>query len=142
LTLAGRVTYTRIVHRAVAILLGLLLASTSGQVGALHIHDYTDHDHPEHHHGLASHEHHRPDRHHDDDELSIESCDPGQHAVSITMGCVPWPAVHAPDGECASPDRVEPLVPLRLEQRLTDVRVHGPPPLALAPRAPPLSLHA
>ena len=148
---AAAVTYTRFVYRSVAILLALVLASTSGQVSALHIHAYTDHDHPEHDHGLAAHEHQPPARHHDDDEdviheddvIRLESCDPGQHAVSITMGSAPLPQVHAIDGESATPATVAPLVQLRSEHHVTDVRVHGPPTRTqAAPRAPPLIVPA
>jgi hypothetical protein len=131
------------VHRVVTILLGFVLVSTGGQVSALHIHAYTDHDHPEHHHGFAAHEHHRSVRHHDDDVVHLETCDPGQHAVSLTMGCAPVPRVHVIDAECASPAAVESLVPFRSVHHFTDVRVHGPPLLAQAPpRAPPLSFPA
>ena len=141
LTLGHRLTYTRVVPRVIPVVLGLVLASTSGQVSALHIHAYTDHDHPEHHHGLAAHEHHRSAPHHDEDHdaVHLESCDPGQHAVSVTMGCAPVPHVDAIDAQCANSSLVEPLVPVRSVQPFTDVRVHGPPPLTQAPpRAPPL----
>jgi hypothetical protein len=129
------------VYRTVTILLALVLASTSGQVSALHIHAYTDHDHPEHHHGLAAHEHQPPALHDDDDDdvIHLESCDPGQHALSITMGSAPLPQVHAIDGESATPGSVAPLVQLRSVHHVTDVRVHGPPTRTqAAPRAPPL----
>ncbi len=134
-------------HRCIAILLGLILASTSGHVSALHIHAYTDHDHPEHHHGLAAHEHNRPAQHHDDDDddgdgdeaVHLESCDPGQHAVALTMGCTPLPPAHAIDGVCPNLILAALLVPIRSVNEVTDIRVHGPPPLTHAPpRAPPL----
>lgn len=131
------------VHRLVTILLGTILAPTSGQVSALHIHEYTDHDHPEHHHGLAAHAHQRSAPHQDDDGVHLESCDPAAHAVSLTMGCASLPQVNAVDAECASPSVLEPLVPLRSVSDLTDVRVHGPPGRTQAsPRAPPLNFPA
>ena len=131
------------VHRLVAILFGIVLASASGQVSALHIHAYADHDHPEHHRGLAAHEHHRSSPHQDHDASRLESCDAGQHAVSLTMGCAPLPQVSTVDAECASPGVVEPLAPIRSISDLTDVRVHGPPGRTHAPpRAPPLNFPA
>jgi hypothetical protein len=129
------------VQRFVTILLGFVMASASGQVSPLHIHQYTGHDHPEHHHGLAAHEHHRsvPHQDNDDDVVHMEPCDPGQHAVSITMGSAPLPQANALDVECANPSVLELLVPLRSVHRFADVRVHGPPPLTqVPPRAPPL----
>jgi hypothetical protein len=145
LTLPATLHTLSFVHRPIAFLLGLVLASTSGQVSALHIHLYTDHDHPEHHHGLAAHEHHRSAPHHDkeDGAVHLESCEPGLHAVSITMGCAALPPVHAVNAECANPTIVEPLVPVRSFHPVTEVRVHGPPPRTQAPpRAPPLSFPA
>jgi hypothetical protein len=137
------VTYTRVVRRLVAILLGLILASTVGQVSALHIHAYADHDHPEHQHGLATHEHNPSASHHDDDGLRLESCDPGQHAVPLVMDRTPLPQVQSIQIECPTPISVEPLLPLRSVSDVTEVRVHGPPPRTQAPpRAPPLNLHA
>ena len=133
------------VHRSVAVLVGLVLAATSGQVSALHIHSYADHDHPEHQHGLAAHEHQWPLPHHDEDDeaVHLKSCDPGQHAISVTMGCAPLPQLDSIDAESLNPTVLEPLVPFRSVHRLTDVRVHGPPPLTHAPpRAPPLNLPA
>lgn len=142
---AHRLTYTRVVPRVVAILLGLALASTPGRVSALHIHAYTDHDHPEHHHGLATHEHHRLASLQDDDDDAphFESCDPGQHAVSFAMACTPLLQAHAIDAESASPSAFGPLVPVCSVRGLTDVRVHGPPSLTQAPpRGPPLTFPA
>jgi hypothetical protein len=123
--------------------LGLVLASASGQVSLLHIHLYSDHDHPEHHHGLAAHEHNRPAQHHDDGDhdeaVHLESCVPGQHAIALTMACGPQPPTQAIDGVGRSLILDGLLAPIRSVTELTDVRVHGPPPLTQAPpRAPPL----
>ena len=127
------------VRAFVAILLGFALTGTAGQSPWLHIHAYIDHDHPEHHHGPAAHEHQQSTTHHHDDRASLESCDPGQHSVPFTLGCAPLPHVNAIDAASANPSIVDPLVPLRSVHHLTDVRVHGPPPLTQAPpRAPPL----
>jgi hypothetical protein len=61
--------------------------------------------------------------------------------VAVTMGCAPLPHVDAIAASCGDASLVEPLVPVHLVQPLTDVRVHGPPPLTQAPpRAPPLIL--
>ena len=140
---APGVTYTRFVRRLVAILLGLMLASTAGQVSALHIHAYADHDHPEHQHGLAAHEHHPSASQHDDDGLRLETCDPGQHAVSLVIGCTPLPQAHSIHIECPTSKDVEPLLPLRSASDVTEVRVHGPPTRTNAsPRAPPLNFPA
>jgi hypothetical protein len=121
----------------------LVLASAAGQVSLLHIHLYSDHDHPEHHHGLAAHEHNRPAEHHDDGDhdqaVHLESCDPGQHAIALTMACGPQPPAQAVDGVGRSLILDGLLAPIRSVTELTDVRVHGPPPLTEAPpRAPPL----
>jgi hypothetical protein len=123
----------------------LVFASTSSQVSLLHIHLYSDHDHPEHHHGLAAHEHYRPVPHHDDDDNAshLESCEPGDHAVALTMGCTPPPPGHAIDGVCPNLILAGLLVPIRPVNEVTDIRVHGPPPLTQAPpRAPPLIVPA
>lgn len=142
LTVAPSFHTLGLVHRLLTVLLGLVVASTSGQISALHIHQYTDHDHPEHHHGPAAHDHQRPSVHHDEDDggAHLEPCDPGHHAVSVTMGCMPLPKAHASDAECPNPGVVEPLVSVHPVPAFTDVRVHGPPPLTqAAPRAPPPS---
>jgi hypothetical protein len=129
----------------VAILVGVALVSTVGQVSALHTHAYTDHDHPEHHHGLAAHEHHRSTPHQDESDAGqhLKSCDPGQHTVSFVMGCASLPQAHAIDAEFGSLNIVEPLGPFRSISEVTDTRVHGPPPpTQAAPRAPPLNVLA
>ena len=122
----------------------LAFVGAAGQVSALHTHAYTDHDHAEHHHGPAAHEHpqvlaHEPADHDgDDDAAHIESCDPGQHAVSFTIFCPPLPRVDPVDVPCASTGAFARLVLLRSAYSLADVRVHGPPPLGPVPaRAPP-----
>jgi hypothetical protein len=129
---------------------GLFVSSTA--VSSLHVHDYTDHDHPEHHHGPASHEHGHStiaDRDHhslpDEDRpaLEAEACDPGRHAISITMGCAHLPQVHAEFAELPAPTGDAPNAVIRSTIPLTDVRVHGPPfDTRIAPRAPPVAPHA
>jgi hypothetical protein len=130
------------VRRLVAILLGVAVASTAGQASALHTHDYTDHDHPEHHHGLASHEHRRFQAHPDDAGPRLDACDPGRHSVSIVPGCCAALADQDPIAAvCGAPTPVRTLVRVHSAAGVTEVRVHGPPlPSPAAPRAPPRSL--
>jgi hypothetical protein len=136
--------YTRFVRRLIIIQVGFALAAAAGPGSALHVHAYTDHDHPEHHHGLAAHEHYQaahPDE--EDDGPHLESCDPGQHSVSLVMGCAQPPPVHVLDAVHTGPIVVAPIVPIRSVTEVTDVRVHGPPPRTpFAPRGPPLSFPA
>jgi hypothetical protein len=133
----------RPVQRFLAHLLGTAVLATAGQVPALHTHVYRDHDHPEHHHGVAAHEHH-PARHHDDPDdhwSNLESCDPGQHAVSLTMGCASVPPSQVVDADVPCPTLREFLVPIRSVVDRRDVRVHGPPPRSRIPaRAPPITI--
>jgi hypothetical protein len=132
-----------LMRRALASFLVIALNVTSGFVSSLHIHAYSDHDHPEHHHGPAPHDHHTSPAHHDAEGPTLESCDPGEHAVSITMGCAPLPRAHVIHAEYGWPGIVEPLILVRSFHPITDVRVHGPPPRTQSsPRAPPLITHA
>jgi hypothetical protein len=72
--------------------------------------------------------------------VHLESCDPGQHAISLTMACGPLPPTHAIDGVCPTLILAGLLVPSRAVNEVTDIRVHGPPPLTQAPpRGPPLT---
>ncbi len=126
-----------------ATLLGLALVAASTHVSALHIHDYTDHDHPEHHHGLAAHEHHAAESHEADAGVHLETCAPGQHAISFVFVCSAPQQAHAVDAEVVSPTITEPELPRHQAFDITDVRVHGPPPRTQAsPRAPPLTIPA
>ena len=131
------------------VLIQALVVSTA--LGAsLHVHEYAGHDHPEHHHGPASHEH-RPataadhDHHaetadHDLQAVQADSCDPGHHAVAMTMGCAQVPQLHLPIAELPSPTVVVPAAPVQSVAPVTDVRVHGPPFDSRIPaRAPPLT---
>jgi hypothetical protein len=119
----------------------------------LHVHEYVGHDHPEHHHGPASHEHQHSAlgaRHHpshgvleDHPAMEAESCDPGRHAVAASTGCVPVSQVHVDLADVPGPANVVPVAPIRSAAPVTDVRVHGPPSRSRIPsRAPPLTLHA
>jgi hypothetical protein len=140
------VPYTGLVRHLVAIVVGVAFAATAFQVSTLHTHAYVAHGHPEHDHAPAAHEHPQPVAHHDaddDDAVHLESCDPGQHVVSVTAGCPPPPRVDVFDAPSAHTRSLHPLVLLRSAHSVTDVRVHGPPPRAQAsPRAPPLTFPA
>ena len=134
-------------RRMLASLVGLALMAAPGAVSPFHIHAYTEHDHPEHHHGPALHEHHHPQAtlQHDGDHdpLRLESCDPGQHAVSLVMACASPPHLPIVVAERADPSRVEPSVTPTLNRLIVDIRVHGPPARGrIPPRAPPADVPA
>jgi hypothetical protein len=142
-----------IVRRSLAFVLVQALVASSATTSALHVHEYVGHDHPDHHHGPATHEHQQSalaDCHHqfvghDDHQPSIEpeSCDPGRHAVSVTLGCACVPQVHVELSELAGATVAAPAAPIRSAIPVTDVRVHGPPFESRIPaRAPPLIPHA
>lgn len=119
---------------------------------ALHVHEYVGHDHPDHHHGPATHEHghlvvadreHHSVEEHDDPAIEAESCDPGRHAVTVSMGCAYVPQVHVDFAALPGPTSEAASSPTRSAIALTDVRVHGPPFDARTPsRAPPVNPHA
>ena len=138
LTAALRTHYTDSVHRIVAALLIPAFLGISSLVARLHTHAYEAHQHPEHQHGLAAHEHLAPPVHRHDSGPIIERCEPRQHAKAFTFIATtpqPIPTVDAaliPAVVTVPTPSVEPaLAP-------ADVRVHGPPPRALSSsRAPP-----
>jgi hypothetical protein len=140
------------VRRLVGLLLAHSLVVSSATASSMHVHEYAEHDHPDHHHGPASHEHGPSARaeqdHHspaDDDHpaLQAESCDPGRHAVSTTLGCARVPQAHLDLAELPGPTIIAPAAPIRAATAVVDVRVHGPPFDARIPaRAPPLTPHA
>jgi hypothetical protein len=116
---------------------------------SMHVHEYAAHDHPDHHHGPASHEHKHSvlaeQDHHspaDDDHQALlaESCDPGRHAIATTLGWAQVPQAHVDLGELPGPTIIAPAAPIRSATPVIDVRVHGPPFDARIPaRAPPLT---
>jgi hypothetical protein len=128
------------VQRALALFVGVALLATADQVSRLHTHVYIGHEHPEHQHGLAAHDHDQAVVHEDEDEEGphVESCDPGRHEVSLTLGCapaMPRVSVHA---EAAQLPVLHRLVLLRIIGMATDARAHGPPLVPSGPsRAPP-----
>ena len=130
-------------HRVLALLLIPALIAIPGVLSSLHTHAYDDHDHPEHRHGLAAHDHDPVPAHPDDGIPRLEGCDPGKHVIPFAFVCAAPPQVHAGDAELTLPS--SPSSDLQVERtvRHTDVRVHGPPPRTQAsPRAPPLIAHA
>ena len=140
------------VRRLVGLLLAHSLVVSSAMASSMHVHEYADHDHPEHHHGLASHEHEHPglaeQDHHSpaDDDLpafQAESCAPGRHAVAATLGCAQVPQAHLDLGELPGPTFIGSAAQIRSATPVVDVRVHGPPGDSRVPaRAPPLTPHA
>ena len=127
------------VHRALASLLIPALIATSSVMTSLHTHAYDDHDHPEHHHGLAAHDHHAEPPHPVDGTAHLEGCDPGTHAVSFVFVCATPPEMHGVDAEIGPPASLVPELRAQRPVGYADVRVHGPPPRTHAsPRAPPL----
>jgi hypothetical protein len=131
------------VQRVLALLLIPALIATSGVGSLLHTHDYTDHDHPEHHHGLAAHEHHLTPPHPDDGVTRVEGCDPAKHTVSFASLCAAVLQVMVVVAELRVPSRLTPDLKDWQPVGYADVRVHGPPPRSQAsPRAPPLIAHA
>lgn len=141
------------VRRPLAFVLMQALVVSTALAASLHVHEYAGHDHPEHHHGPASHEHHQAaiadDDHHDKTEdhalpaFRASSCDPGHHAVAVTMGCAQVPQLHMAIADVPSPTIVVPCAVVRSMASVRDVRVHGPPFNCRIPaRAPPLTPQA
>ncbi len=139
------------VRRLVACALVQALVVSTAAGASLHVHEYLGHDHPEHHHGPASHDHQAiaDDDHHDETEdhdlpaVQADSCDPGHHAVAVTMGCAHVPQLHIAIAELPSPTVVVPAAPVQSVAPVRDVRVHGPPFDSRIPaRAPPLTPQA
>jgi hypothetical protein len=138
------------VRRLLAIVLIQALVASTALTASLHVHEYTGHDHPEHHHSPASHEHHQAavadDDHHAETEdhgvpaFQADSCDPGNHAVAVTMGCAQVPQLHLAIAELPSPTITAPAAPVQSVAPVRDVRVHGPPFDSRIPaRAPPFT---
>jgi hypothetical protein len=128
------------VQRALALFAGVALLAAAGQVSRLHTHAYVGHDHPEHQHGAAAHDHHQPVVHEDEDDEGphVESCDPGRHEVSLTFGCAPALQRISLPAHSAQIPVMDRLVLLRIIPTVTNPRAHGPPLVPPGPsRAPP-----
>jgi hypothetical protein len=142
------------VRRFVGFLLVLaVVVSSTSMASSLHIHEYVGHDHPDHHHGPAAHDHDypaTPDGDHDaepgdDDHASLRAnpCNPGRHAVGVSIGCACILQAHVDLAELPGPTIIVQSAPVRSAVPFTDVRVHGPPFDPRIPaRAPPLTPHA
>jgi hypothetical protein len=131
------------VRRLTAVLLGLALTAGGGSFSGLHVHQYTGHDHPEHHHGLAAHEHDVLPAHGPESGVRLETCDPGQHAIRFAFVSAAPPQAQALVADRATPATATPDPPVRRALDVLDVRVHGPPSHGQAsPRAPPDSTSA
>lgn len=142
-------------RRIVALALVQALVASTAIASSLHVHEYVGHDHPDHHHGPASHEHRQSAQddhdHHseeteargaEDDHFAApdEACDPGRHAVSITLGCAQVPQVNIDVADVPGPSLFAPRAPIRSVAPVIDVRVHGPPlDIRIPARAPPVS---
>ena len=138
------------VRRLLAFALIQALVASTASGASLHVHEYAGHDHPEHQHGPASHEHHpaavTENDHHAETEdhglpaFQADSCDPGHHAVAVTIGGAQVPQLHLAIAVLPSPTLVVPAAPVQSVAPVTDVRVHGPPfDSRLPARAPPLT---
>ena len=147
--LQARVSYTTGVQSLAAVFLTVSLLSAAGSA-ALHVHRYAGHDHPEHHHGPAAHEHHQAAPRHEHDFPNTKHaprpewtpCDPGQHALSLTIACATPPYGFTLVAQCEPMGTVAAARDHGPAVAFTDARAHGPPTCTQAPpRAPPLSTH-
>jgi hypothetical protein len=147
------------VRRVLALVLVLTVTALPAVLSSLHVHEYSGHDHPSHHHGPAAHHHERaanigrehaePEPGHDHDSVivhaeditaTIESCDPGQHSITVGIGIIQVRSAHVDLAHIAGPTLFAPPVSVGATVLRTDVRVHGPPFDAQIPsRAPPVT---
>ena len=130
--------YTDAVRRIVAALLIPAFLGISSLVALLHTHVYEAHEHQEHQHGLAAHEHHAPPAHRPGSGPIIERCEPGQHAKAFSF--IATTSQSIPTIDAALSPTVPTVLTPPVERALApaDVRVHGPPPRAASSsRAPP-----
>lgn len=128
-----------VVHRSLALLLIAAVIATPGISSWLHTHAYDGHDHPEHHHGLAAHQHHVAHSRTEEGTAHLGRCDPGMHVVHFVYVCATPPQVQGVDAELRLPDLPVPQSRIQGTIRHADLRAHAPPPRTDAsPRAPPL----
>ena len=136
-------------RRLVAIVLVQTLVLTMATASSWHLHAYSDHDHPDHHHGPASHEHRVtadavPHAEHsaDQDSIRVEPVpqdDPGRHALGFSTGATCGQRVEITVAILPGPALMDPGAPTWSALAPTDVRAHGPPAtVCTSPRAPPL----
>ena len=134
-------------RRLVATVLVQALVLTIAMSSSWHLHAYSDHDHPDHHHGPATHEHRvtadLPEHSADQDGIRVETVpgddDPGRHALSFSTGATCGHRVEITVAIVPGPALMDPGAPTWSALAPTDVRAHGPPLTAsTSPRAPPL----
>ena len=150
------------VRRLLALVLVQTVAAMPAVLATLHVHEYSSHDHPSHHHGPAVHEHERAAdighdhpsaehghehdstiAHNESTTAALEPCDPGRHSISVGIGILQVRSLHIDLAEIAGPTVFAPPVPIRATVARRDVRVHGPPcDLQIPSRAPPVIPHA
>lgn len=110
----------------------------------LHAHVYAGHDHPEHRHGLAFHEHlhegHPATASAEARRARVAPCEPDEHVVSMRATVVKThdrAIVYLPSTGARG---AEPTAVRAAWSARRDVRAHGPPRLTDGPlRAPPAS---
>lgn len=149
------------VRRFFALVLVHTVAAMPAALSSLHVHEYSGHDHPSHHHGPAVHQHERAadlghehsgaEYGHGDDSAiahtesataTIEPCDPGRHSISVGIGIIQVRSVHVDLAQFASPTLFALPVSIHAIGPRTDVRVHGPPfDVQIPSRAPPVIPH-
>jgi hypothetical protein len=134
--------YTSLVRQLVAFVLVVGVVLTATRSAELHIHRYPDHDHPEHHHGLALHDHHfasgKPSV--PGGGARVERCDPAGHVTSVVFLCTAAAGAETDAARLEIPLTDEPDVHGGFTVDVAGIRVHGPPGTTrTSPRAPPLN---
>lgn len=130
--------YTDSVRRIVAALLIPAFLGISSLVALLHTHVYEAHEHAEHQHGLAAHEHHSRPAHRPEAAPIIERCEPGLHAKAFTFIATTPQPIPTIDAALIPAVLKVPAPPIKRALAPADVRVHGPPPRGpSSSRAPP-----
>jgi hypothetical protein len=133
------------VDRLITILACVALLAGNESLPLLHVHDYSDHDHPTHQHGPAFHSHERAlTDHHAPAPAShgaqFAPCEPDAHVLSLAAVAATPPSQHV--HVAAAPVALfafTRVAPPPLEAR-DEVRAHSPPGLTDSPlRAPPSS---
>lgn len=116
----------------------VMLWSSTGRA-SMHVHAYTGHDHVDHHHGPATHDHDRHAPANGDGER-FPSCDPGAHAIFLASATttVPTAAVFSVPFDSVELYAVAPECACCGPVYAIDVRQHSPPRCTpQSPRAPP-----
>ncbi len=131
-------------QRLLAGFVAVAMVLTSGAAVPRHVHAFAGHDHGDHEHGVADHLHLATGHasHAEADAVhtpTLEGCDPGTHAVTVTfVGASPEAGQSL---VAVAIESLAPQIPQAGPSRLApaDVRVHGPPrSRRTPPRAPPV----